>query len=283
MSRYLKQHVLFFSTSLCVVALTAGSLSAQGDTGFLRGKAKLDLSFSYTLDTYDHFWMGDHRVKDPGVGRVTRAGYSLWGAYGLLDELDLVAAGSWVVASTDGDAPFDRNDDFQDAVLGVKYRLLSAPVDSSEFSLLVAPSVKFPLANYEEDDVTAIGDGQTDYRGRIIGHFQLPSGMFVSLETGYDKRSGLPDDEVPVHLTAGITVLNSLTLTPYYSNVNSLDGIDIGEGPFPATEEDYERVGIGAYLRVADRIGVTGNVRTTVDGKNTGDVGGFSLGFVVSL
>ena len=61
---------------------------------------------------------------------------------------------------------------------------------------------------------------------------------------------------------------------PFYALTNMFGGgtYNIGQGDFPGVEEDVYRVGISAYARVTDRLGFTAGVKSTVDGKNTGDV-----------
>jgi hypothetical protein len=267
--------------------LSSSALLAQGDTGFLRGPGKLDLALSYTVDSYDKFWVGTTKVSMPPVGEVERMGTSLYAAYGLREDMDVFLAAAYVETSADGTGGFSDENALQDAVGGVKWAFWRQRAGSGEFSLLFAPSIKQPLSSYEDDDVTAVGDGQTDLRGRVIAHYRHDLGFFASLETGYDRRNGAPDDEVPLHLTVGGTFAGRVTLSPFYSRVNSLGGIDISDVPaqggFPATEEDYERAGIGAYVRLGDRFGVSGRWLTTLDGKNTGDVDSYSVGLVFNL
>jgi hypothetical protein len=267
---------LFLSFSCALAA-------AQGDTGFLRGEGKLDLALSYTEDQYDEFWVGNSKMSAPPVGEVTREAFTLYAAYGLTDELDLVGSASYVMTESDGTGGFSDEDDLQDAVLGVKWRLWRTIAGANEFSILLAPAVKTPMSSYEDNEVTALGDGQTDLRGRVIGHYQHTGGFYASLETGYDWRDKEPDNEIPVNVTLGYTFLGRFTLSPFYSRVDSQGGPDIGMGSFPEVEEDYTRYGVGGYLRVTDGFGVTGMWRTTDDGKNTGDADSFSAGIVVRL
>ncbi|HKB17263.1 MAG TPA: transporter [Planctomycetota bacterium] len=259
--------------------LLPGLAAAQGETGFLRGAGHLDTAISYTKDAYNKFWLGTDKVHDPGVGRVTRSTYNLYVAYGLTDEVDLAMSAPWVVASsTSGN--FDRESDFQDLGLQAKWRLLRQRVGPGEASLLVAPGIKIPLGHYESDSVTAIGDGQTDYRGRVVAHYGLDNGVFFSLESGYDRRAGLPKDETPWNVTVGATFFDRVTVTPFFSAVRSYGGQNIGQDPFPAVQEEYDRWGVGAYARLTDNFGLTGFWRTTTDGRNTGDVDGYGVGIV---
>ncbi len=262
--------------------LLSALASAQGETGFLRGAGHLDASISYTKDAYNEFWLGTRKVHDGGVGRVARTTYNVYLAYGATDDVDLSLSAPYVISRSSGSGNFDhREADIQDLGLQAKWRLARERVGPGEASLLVAPGIKIPFGTYEENSVTAIGDGQTDYRGRVIAHYGLDSGVFVSLESGYDRRAGKPKDETPWNVTVGATFFDRLTVTPFYSGVRSYGGQNIGQDPFPAVQEEYDRWGVGAYARLTDQFGLTGFWRTTTDGRNTGDVEGFSLGVVI--
>jgi len=259
--------------------------SAQGETGFLRGKGNTDIVLATTLDTYDEFWVGTDRVAMAGVGEVDRMTYTLYSAYGATDDIDVILGASYVEAEADGAGNFPDESDLQDALLAAKWRVYEHALESgTRFSVALLPGVKLPLSDYEENNVTAIGDGQVDVRARFVSQVHFANGAFIALETGYDRRNGAPDDEFPIHLTLGATVLEGLTLSPFLSRVDSLGGSDIGDPRgFPYNEEDFTRVGLSAYYRLSQRFGLTGSWRTTIDGRNTGDVDGFSLGVVLAL
>ncbi len=136
------------------------------------------------------------------------------------------------------------------------------------------------MTHYEDNAVNAVGDGQVDLRLRGIIQYAFDSGVFLALETGYDVRFDAPDDEIPIHLSAGFSS-GPATLTGFYSHIESLGGDDIGEGPFPGVEEEYDRIGANLDWRLQEDCGLSASVWTTVDGKNTGDVDGISIGAVL--
>lgn len=274
---HLTRSVLCFAIASAAAAPLA---SAQGENGFLRGKGKADFVVSFTQDEYDEFWLGEDDVDAPGEG-VTRRSTTLYAAFGVRDDLDVVVSASNVEASVEDDS-FEEQDDPQDAYVGAKWRFWTSATDghSEGFSLLLAPSVKLPLTDYEENDVTAIGDGQVDLRGRIVAHYQHESGVYAALETGYDRRNGAPSDEIPLNLSIGATY-GPFTLSPFYSRVFSDGGPDIGGGSFPSVQEELERVGVSFYARLGSGFGLTGMWRTTTDGRNTGDADTVSLGVVL--
>lgn len=263
----------------------ASLASAQGDTGFLRGQGRTDVAVSYTLDSYDEFWVGDTKVADPNVGEVERTTYSLYAAHGLTNDLDLVLNASYVEATADGAANFPDEDDLQDLMLGAKWRAWQRGAGPGAFTLFLAPGIKLPMSDYEDNNVTAIGDGQVDLRFRGIAHYQA-GGFWASLETGYDLRNGAPDDEIPLHLTLGASA-GPVTIMPFYSQISSQGGIDISDVPalggFPETEEEYQRFGLRAYGKLNERFGLTAGWLTTSDGKNTGDVEAYTIGLVFGL
>ncbi len=268
------------SVVLFLPLLLLGTLpAAQGDTGFLRGKGHFTSALSYTLDYYDEFWVDDKKMSPPEVGEVERETASLYAAYGLRDDLDLVVNANYVEAETDGTVAFEDQEDLQDLYLGAKWRAWSRGTGPGTFSAFLAPSIKLPMTDYEDNDVTAIGDGQVDLRFRAIVHYQW-SAFWASLESGYDRRNGAPEDEVPLNLTLAGTIAERVTLMPFFSLVESHGGPNIGQAPFREVQEEYSRYGLSAYARVAAGFGVTAMWRTTADGKNTGDADTFSLGLV---
>src|SRR5262245_50943572 len=124
------------------VAFAAPRATAQGDNGFLRGKGKTDVAFTYVHEEYDKFWVADHKVEDPAVGEVTRETGSLWIAHGLDDDLDLVITAAYVDAEADGTGNFDDENDLQDATVGAKWRFWQRRLGPGSVSVLATPAVK---------------------------------------------------------------------------------------------------------------------------------------------
>ena len=252
---------------------------AQGDSGFLRGQGNLDMALTYGIDTYDEFWIGSNRVTDAPFGRVSRHTVNLYGAYGLGDDMDLALSGSFVYVTTE--EVFDSEKALQDFTAQFKWRFFSKDVGSGKLNLLAAPAVKVPMTHYEDDAVPAVGDGQVDLRLRLLIQYVFGNGAYLALDTGYDFRFDVTPDEFPIHVTGGFTLFERLTLSGFFSHIDSLDGYDIGQGPFPGIEDEYDRIGGHVYCRLTESLGLTVSAWTTLDGMNTGDVDGASLGMVL--
>src|SRR6188768_1446344 len=133
------------------ISIASTPLFAQGDTGFLRGVGKWDLAMTYTNDSYDEFWVGDDKVSDPAVGEVTRETWSIYSAYGLREDMDLVLSAAYVEASSDGAGGFSDENELQDWSFGIKWAFWKQRVGSGEASMLFAPSIKDPLTGYEDN------------------------------------------------------------------------------------------------------------------------------------
>ncbi len=254
---------------------------AQGETGFLRGAGGLDVVLSWHTDEFpERIDLGLGATAD---GEVDRTSVSLYGAYGLTDSIDLTANATYASADGSGGVTAPDEDDLQNLVLGAKIRLREWDVGQSVFSLLVAPGVKLPMTDYEEDGYNSLGSGQIDLRARLIGHVQgARGGWFASVESGYDRRNGTPTDEIPLNLMVGANPLRLFWITPFYSRSFRRSGGEAGTGVF-AGDEDFSRWGVSLYAPLHENLGLTAGWRRSSDGRERGDIDGYSIGVVFKL
>jgi len=189
------------------------------------------------------------------------------------DDLALVGNVAHVNAESDGLGGFEDSG-LQDLSVLLKYRFLS----SGPHSLLAAGGVRTPLSDYEANLPVDLGDGTTDVLARLVYLFN--SGAFYfSQQVGYDFRGDDAPDGVPLYTELGFTT-GSLTWIGFYSQLTARDGTDIGDPgfTFPSNKDEYSRVGAKIYARLGDRWGFSVLGFTTLDGRNSGDTQGFSLG-----
>lgn len=261
--------------------MLVGSASAQGETGFLRGAGKLDLVASWNRDSFDEYFIGDSPFAPP-IDGVQRDIYSVYGAYGLTDSIDLIANASYVVAEADAeDFLISDESSLQDLVLGAKFAIASTRIGPGTASLALLPGVKFPLTDYPDfidNAVNAPGHGQVDLRARVVGQYRFDHGTWFAVETGYDRRNGAPADEVPFNVTLGFNLLERLTLTPFYSHVFGVGETETDSG-LATSGAQFDRFGIGTYWRFNDALGLSASYRRTDEGRN--DSEGFSVGLVL--
>lgn len=261
--------------TLALPALLAIPAATQGETGFLRGQGKLDVSPSYSLDVYDEVRL-ENPVEEFDDG--ARAILGLYAAYGLRDDLDLVFNAAYTSAEADGEPAFDDESDLQDASLQAKWRVHERALGAGGFRWLLAPGVRLPLTDYEDfssNPLNGLGEGDTVLLGRTILHYDWKS-SYAALETGYDHRNGPLDDEIPLHLSLG-TTYGRVTYQAFVTNLYAL-GDEVSNPRLSDERDGYLRVGLGAYVRVSERFGLSLGVRHSDDGTNESE--GFSLGTV---
>jgi len=259
-----------------VFLLATVTASAQDLNGFLRDKGSGDVAVSLTSESYDMFWRGETKVSNPGVGQVDTVSASIWMAYGLTDRWTLIASLPWVDADGDGTGGF-ADSGIQDlSVLGATR--LAEFGNGGGSRLIGAVGVRTPASNYEGDQPVSLGDDTTDWLVRLVYQFRRES-FYVSQQVGYDVRGGDAPDGVPLYTEAGYT-FGRTTVNAFFSKLLADGGTDIGDPgfTFPSNQEEYERTGAKVYVRINERFGVALSGFTTLDGRNTGDSTGFSLG-----
>jgi hypothetical protein len=263
--------------------LCAGRAGAQDLNGFFPEAGSIDVALSFTQESYDEFWRGTTLVSNPGVGEVETASTSLWARYGLTDRLALVATLAYVDADSDGTMGF-KDSGVQDLSALVVYRMLHRETGGGRFRHTLAGGlgVRTDVGSYEADAPVSLGDGTTDGLVRLIYQFETGA-FYLSQQVGYDLRGGDVPDGVPLYTELGYT-FGRVTASAFYSNYSADGGTDIGDPgfTFPSNQEEFERAGLRAFVRLNDRFGLSAAAFTTLDGRNTGDSTGGSLGIVVS-
>lgn len=268
-----------------VIAMTAWVLStpilALDLNGFVREKGHGDVAISFTAESYDEFWVGSMRVSDPGVGEVDTKSLSVWVAYGLTDNVSLIGSLPWVDTESDGLGGFAESD-LQDATLMAAYRFASLG-DRVRSNFVGAAGVRTPASNYEANIPVDVGDGTTDWLLRLIYQLQY-GGFYFSQQVGYDVRGDDAPDGIPLYTELGYTH-GRATYNVFASRLMADDGFDIGESgfTFPGLEEEYLRAGAKAFVRINNRFGMALSVFNTLDGRNTGDASGVSLGLDIGF
>jgi len=271
---------LRIGAATAVAALAAApAASAYDMNGFLPAAGEGAVALSFTAEGYDHFWAGEQRVSaPPGLGEVDTRSLTLWGRYGLTDRLSVVVNLPYVDTEGDGTARF-ADSGISDLTALVAARLVA----TGRHSLTGAGGVRTDVGDYEGDAPVSLGDATTDALLRLVYQYQA-GGLYVSQQVGFDLRGGDAPDGVPLHTELGYT-FGRTTLHAFYTRYVADGGTDIGDPDFtfPSNQEEYERAGGGAYLRLWDPIGVSARVYTTLDGRNTGDATGVSVGGVLTF
>jgi hypothetical protein len=258
-----------------IIAGVGAPVAALDINGFLPDPGRGDFAVSYTSESYDEFWVGETKVSDPGVGEVEIDSFSLWLQWGLANNLAIVANLPYVDATSDGLGGFEDSG-LQDLSVILKYRFFS----SGPHSLVGGAGVRTAAQDYEANLPVDLGDNTTDALLRLI-YLYNSGGFYFSQQVGYDLRGDDAPDGYPLYTELGVSA-GRLTYIGYYSRLIADEGTDIGDPgfTFPSNQEEYSKAGVKLYARLTDRFGVSAVYFTTLDGRNTGDIDGFSVGGV---
>lgn len=275
-------------------SLLAGAAHGQGDTGLPVGEGRSFVGASYAWDVAADYRIGGSSTSLDGdlVRRTATVSY----AYGFTDRVDAWAAGSYAWSELEGQSTVPDESGLSDLAFGVRWHAWQDRWGAGRLGLTLAPAMKIPLGDYETGTVTALGDGQTDVRLRAVGSWRGHRGVVLAIESGYDVRFGDPDDEVPLNLTAGLSLTERVHVSAFYSRVDSLGGESLAGlgGPLAAgagsgaggtpdlveVEEDVETTGLGVYVALDGGLGVAAGWRTTIGGSNTPEYDGFVVSLV---
>ncbi len=270
--------------TLFAFALGAAGLPLAATTidGFFPAAREGHLVLSYTRESYDEFWVGDTKVADPGVGEVETTSQSLWGRFGFTDDLAVIFNLPYVDADSDGLGGFGDSG-FQDAAALLSWRAVERQRERCRHTLALAGGLRTPLEDYEANLPVDLGDGTTDALLRAA--YQLARGPFYFTQmVGYELRGDDAPDGFPLQITVGATS-GRVTPSVSYAWYIADGGTDIGDPgfTFPGNQDEYERLGVGLYARFAERWGLSAGYFDTLDGRNSGDLAGFSLGVVYGV
>lgn len=268
--------------SAALAVLLAGSPATAFElNGFLPAAGEGNVALSFTSEGYDHFWVGETKVSDPGVGEVEIRSESLWFNYGVTDRLAVVGSLAYVGADSDGLAGFGEGD-FQDASLLLQARILEGG-GKARHALVAAAGVRTPLTSYSDNLPVDVGDGTTDALLRVVYQLRV-QGFYFAQQVGYDLRGGDAPDGVPLFTELGYS-FGRFTVNGFYSQLIADGGTDIGDAgfTFPSNQEEYQRLGLKLYGRWSDRVGLSATAFDTLDGRNSGESRGLSAGLNVSF
>lgn len=290
---------------LLALSMISPLMQAQGIIdGFYSPKGKISLTASYTRTAYDEFYVGQEKVGPvPALNKVTQDIFSIYGKYGLSDNLTLILNVPYISASGDGEPdPVNgetKQSDFQDLALAAKYRPFSLAISGGKIDGITSLGIGIP-AGYEPNGILSLGSGAFTTDLHVGGQLQLDAGFFTTLVIGYSLR-GKAEDNFGTNNGSDFDVPNALlamgkvgySSSRFYIEAwidhqkTSSDGVDIMgpgfSGNFPETRVDYTRFGVSGYVPIVPNFGLSAGFGTVLDGRNVGDTTYFNTGITYSF
>ncbi len=285
-------------TSLCL--LTSSIMLAQSPvSGFMKKNNEGAAVISYSWEKYDKVFFVPQEVDGiPVFNEVTNTSISLYGEYGITDDLNIVfnvpyikSEGNASQATLDNLGFENTKEGIQDLSLFVKYNFHTFNLSKSQLSFIGSVGLVTPLSDYEANEglqsIIAIGNHSSSFNAFGIATFKTDFGFFTTGQIGYSfKDSGVPDallSELKIGYAA-----SKFYVDGYIANqLSDKEGVDIlGDGftgYFPATRVNYTRVGLNVYAPIIQGIGITAGANSYIAGRNLGKSTGFYGGLVYSF
>lgn len=251
-------------------ALLLGSCFARCQglvDGFFKGKGNVDVALSATYQGSSKYFAGTNLIN------YSRSILSLsaFAEYGITEKWDVI-----------GNVPV-VNFSFQDAGVFTKYQLLKTTLFKHSFSIIPAVGVSFPLSNYETESGQAIGQKATIISSRVVLQQELPKGMFLQVQSGYNYAIDPVTSSFPISMKWGISFGKSYADLWFDHQTGFGDKDYQGSTPFLSFRElvvSYNRIGGVFYHQLQKKTGVFLNYSYVLNGRNIGKSFGVGAGGV---
>lgn len=285
-------------TMFTAIAFPVLCIAQSPVDGFMKEKGKGSITVSHSIESYDEVFLVPERVdRVPVFDQVDISATSLYIDYAFTEDFMVVAnlpfirsEGNAIEASQENNGFENVREGVQDLSVYTKYRLHTAELGNGKLDFIGSIGVEFPVGDYAVDEglqsIIAIGNRSTDLNGLGIFTYKHNSGFFATGQLGYSIRSNQVPDAFLNQLKLGYAA-EKFYIDAFVANQISQDGVDIlGEGFtgfFPATQVNFTRIGLNAYVPIVDSIGISAGANTYVAGRNLGVSTGFYGGLTYSF
>ncbi|MBK9190270.1 MAG: hypothetical protein IPM77_01575 [Crocinitomicaceae bacterium] len=246
------------------------NVSAQGPLdGFFKGKNNLDLALS---GFYQHSekYFGATNFNYPR----TLSGASIFGEYGILDNLDVIAT-----------VPF-INGKFQDAGIYFKYGIpFNRSAKERRIRIIPAAGISFPVTDYVTQSGKSIGQKAILIQPKLIFQMNFNHGIFIQAQGGYNYALAPVISSVPFSVKFGWAG-NKWYTDILYDFVHGLgDELWIGgvSQDFRTLPVSSQKAGGVIYYSIKSKWGVFANGSYIFSGKNIGNAWSAGAGLVYKI
>ncbi|MFN8247321.1 MAG: hypothetical protein U0T68_00065 [Ferruginibacter sp.] len=283
-----------------VLALLTIHTSAQTEIdGIMMEKHALCIGPMFGYSSWKNYWEGTLKRNNENLGTVSTTMYSIMGNYGITKKINLLFGIPYV--KTKASAGQMRGmKGIQDLSLWLKWNPYSKKIWQGRFKAIVIAGYSMPLSNYTADYLPlAIGLESRNLYLRAMADYQRGA-WFGTLSGTYVNRSNITIDRnsyytTEMHYSNKVDMPdamafnarfgyrnNGLIAELFLDNWTTLGGFDITRNnmPFPSNEMNNTKIGFNFKydMPFLPQLSLTGNVATSVAGRNTGQATGFNAG-----
>lgn len=274
--------------------------SAQTDIdGIMMEKNALCIGPMFGYSSWKNYWEGTLKRENLNLGTVSTQMYSVMGNYGITNKLNVLFGLPYVKTKASA-GQLNGQEGLQDLSLWVKWKPYSKKIWSGRLSLFAIGGYSLPVSDYTGDFLPmSIGlesknlsiRGMADYQrgswfGTVSGTYVRRSNILIDRNSYYTTEMHY-SNEVKMPSAASFNVRlgyrdKGLIAEAFVDDWITFDGFDITRNnmPFPSNNMDATRVGFNFKYDMPfyQQLSLTGNVFTTVAGRNVGQATGFNTG-----
>ncbi len=297
-----KIHCLLFILFLLDAGYTA---TAQTDMdAIMMGKRQLCLGPVYSNSSWKNYWEGTLKRNNENLGTVSAQSYSLMGAYGVTNKLNVLFSAPYVTIKASAGTLHSMKG-VQDLSLFVKWLPIETQCGPGIFSLYTIGGISFPLTNYVADFLPlSIGLRSKTASARVMVDYDI-NNWFATVSATYVLRDNIKIDRT-AYYTDHLILSNEVEM-PDASNFNfragyrsskivaeavlnnwtTLGGFDITRSnmPFPSNKMNATIIGANFKYTVTPKHNffLVGGGNTTISGRNVGQSTAFYGGIFYVL
>lgn len=257
-------------------------------------------------NSWKEYWEGTLKRENLNLGKVSAATYNLMGNYGITNRLNVMFTIPYVKTKASAGQMAGQGG-LQDVSFWIKWKGYRKRMAGGSFSLFAIGGFSLPASNYTADMLPlSIGLKSKALSLRVMADFQKEK-LFATASATFVKRSNIKLDRVAyytteMHYTNEVKMPDAASYNIragyrnnggyaelFFDGWKTLGGFDITRNnmPFPSNEMNATKIGFNFKypMPFKHNLAVTGNVFTTLSGRNIGKVTGFNAGifYVIDL
>lgn len=289
---------------LSLLLLIQSAIAQTDIDGVMMEKNALCIGPMAGYSSWKNYWEGTLKRENLNLGKVSTTMYSIMGNYGITNKLNVLFSLPYVKTKASA-GQLKGMKGIQDLSFWIKWKAYSKKMGQSRLSLFAIGGYSFPASDYTADFLPmSIGLESKNLSLRAMADYQRGS-WFTTISGTYIRRSNIEIDRTAYYTTemhysnevempdaAAYNIRAGYRDKGAYAEVvldgwKTLGGFDItcNNMPFVSNEMNVARVGFNFKypMPFMPQLSVTGNIMTTVAGRNMGQSTGFNAGIFYVL
>ena len=180
-----------FSSSIIVLQFLF-PLLLQGQTptdGLMMDRRELCTVIQLNHSRWDQYWEGERLRSNANFGTIFNSQVQVMSAFGISSRLNALIALPWIQTGATN-TYLNGQRGIQDLSVWLKWRMLNRSLLGGSLQLYTTGGLSSPVTNYVADYMPlSIGMQSRTSSVRLIGHYQLPIGIYSTVQVGYTWRS----------------------------------------------------------------------------------------------